>query len=336
MTGGRRVVHVVRSDAFAGVERYIVDTATELAMRGWDVTVIGGEARCMREALSDGVVHRAARTVAGVTRELIRVGPADVLHAHMTAAELPAAALRRGARFVVTRHFATQRGRSMPGRLAAGMIERRMDAQIAISRFVADATDSPCVVVHNGVRPSERPPTSREQTVAVLQRLEPEKDTATALHAWAVSELAGAGWRLVVYGHGSQEGRLRSLSAELGLEASVRFAGFVDDPRLALATAGLFLATAPAEPFGLAVVEAMAEGTPVVAADGGAHRETLGSDGLFFAAGDADACAAQLRAICADESARDRIGTAVQARQRTEFSVAAHVDRLEQVYAHDR
>jgi glycosyltransferase involved in cell wall biosynthesis len=327
----RHVVQVVRSDAFAGVERYIVDVATELHRRGWQVTVIGGDEGAMRAELPGNVIHRRAASVTEVAGALRRVGRRDVMHAHMTAAELPAAALKGRARLVVTRHFATPRGRSAPGRLAARFIERRLDAQIAISRFVADATDSPCIVVHNGVRPSERS-LPRERVVLVLQRLEPEKDTATALRSWAASALADAGWHLRIHGRGSQEGELRALAGELGVEGSVDFAGFTDDPRSALARAGLLLATAAAEPFGLAVVEGMAEGTPVVATDSGAHRETLGEHGTYFAPGDVAAGGAALRALANDPDRRSRLGAAVRERQRAEFSISVHVDRLESLY----
>ena len=51
-----------------------------------------------------------------------------------------------------------------------------------------------------------------------------------------------------------------------------------DTDRL-LASSSVVLAPAPAEPFGLSVVEAMAHGLAVVAAEGGAHTETVGDDG---------------------------------------------------------
>lgn len=330
----RSVVHVVRSDAFAGVERYIADTATELASRGWQVTVIGGDPTRMRAELPPDVAHHPARTVVQVARALVRAGRCDIVHAHMTAAELPAAVLKnkRRPRLVVTRHFASPRGSSIPGRLAARFIERRLDLQIAISRFVADSTDSPCVVIHNGVSTSDRS-LPREQVVLVLQRLEPEKDTETAIRAWAASGLAVQGWRMVIHGRGSEEARLRSLADELNSEASVTFGGFTNDPRDALARSEMLLATASAEPFGLAVVEAMAEATLVVATDSGAHRETLGGAGQFFVPGDVEGCSTALRACALDASARVELGIALRERQVAEFSLATHVDRLEAAYA---
>jgi glycosyltransferase involved in cell wall biosynthesis len=331
MTGGR-VVQVVRSDAFAGVERYVVETATELRRRRWDVVVVGGEPQRMRAELPDDIEHRPAATVREVARQLRSAGSFDVVHAHMTAAELPAALLKRKSRLVVTRHFATPRGQSRTGRLAARYIERRMDAQIAISQFVADATDTPCTVIHNGVRPSELK-VPREAAVVVLQRHEPEKDTATALQAWAHSGLARVGWRLLIYGRGSQTEELREMARGLRVTDSVEFRGFVEDSRAALAAAAVVVAPAPAEPFGLTVVEAMSVGTAVIAADGGAHRETLGSDGLYFPPGDVLKCAAQLHSLCADAEERARIGGSLRTRQRALFSIATHVTHLEEIYA---
>ncbi len=215
--------------------------------------------------------------------------------------------------------------------MAARLIERRMDVQVAISQFVADATASRCVVIHNGVRPAERAE-QRGDAVLMLQRLEPEKDTGTALRAWALSGLADQGWRLVIHGRGSDETTMHTLARSLGVSANVEFAGVTDKPRLALARASLLLAPAPAEPFGLAVVEAMAEGTPVVAADGGAHRETVGPDGAFFKPGDAEECAAILVRLAGAAAEREAIGSRLQARQRDLFSISAHVDRLEGQY----
>jgi glycosyltransferase involved in cell wall biosynthesis len=333
------VVHVVRSDAFAGVERYIAETGGELARRGWRVAVIGGDPSAMRAHLGDAIEHRSATTMPQVFWALRNAGPFDVVHAHMTAAELPAALLKRrlGARLVVTRHFAAPRGASAAGRLAARVIERRMDLQLAISRFVADATSSRCVVLHNAVRDSDQVvererERERERIVVVLQRFQSEKDTGTALRAWAASKIAAQGWRLVLHGRGSEEDELRALASELVIDDTVTFAGFTVDARRVLRRAGLMLATATAEPFGLAVVEAMAEGTPVIATRSGAHPETLGDDGAYFAAGDVEGCAAQLRRLSESADERHALGKRLQHRQQSLFSIAGHVDRLESLY----
>lgn len=330
----RRVVQVVRTNSFAGVERYVADTSAELAHRGWTVTVLGGDPHRMRSELPATVDHHAVGTVVDVARTLRMLPRQDVVHAHMTAAELPAALLKRrlGGRLVVTRHFAAPRGSTLLGRLARPLITRQVDVQIAISHFVAAHVEGASTVIHNGVVPSDRDPVPRENTVLVLQRLQPEKDTATALRAWARAGLACRGWRLIIHGRGGDEAALRSLVTTLGIDASVDFAGFTDEPRAALARTGLLLATAPGEPFGLAVVEAMAEATPVVAAAGGAHLETLGEAGAYFEPGDADGCAERLTHLAGSVRERKAIGAALRDRQRQAFTLTDHIDRLEAVY----
>ncbi|BBH17085.1 hypothetical protein Back2_13720 [Nocardioides baekrokdamisoli] len=326
-----RVTHVVATDAFAGVERYVCDTVTELHARGWQVTVIGGDPEAMRANLPAGVLQFPARTAAHAVRTLWR-RPSDLVHTHMTAAEAAAAPLKglRFQRLVSTRHLAQPRGSSPLGRLARPVIEARLDAQIAISEYAASVIVGPSIVVPNGVPSSRLAPLPRERTIVVMQRLESEKDTALAVQAYAASHLAEDGWALRICGRGAEEQPLRALARDLRIE--VDFAGFVTDPRSVLASAGIVLGTAPAEPFGLAVVEAMAEAAPVVASDGGAHPEVLGPDGVYFPVGDVQAAAAALRTVAADEAYAAAYGRTLQRRHSELFTIERHVDRLEVVY----
>jgi glycosyltransferase involved in cell wall biosynthesis len=254
----------------------------------------------------------------------------------MTAAELAAVAswpaLRRP--IVTTRHFAARRGHNRVGRAAYRAIPHLVRREIAISEFVAARAGSPCVVIPNGVPAPPAPGRERRPVVLVAQRLEPEKDTPTALRAFAASGLATRGWRLHVAGRGRQEAALRALATRTGVSGSVRFLGHLPDLSAELASAGLFLATAPAEPFGLGVVEAMAAATPVVVAAGGAHLETAGAvtDPAVFPPGDAEACGRELRRLADDPDERDALGRRLRARYEAEYTIERHVDRLERLY----
>jgi glycosyltransferase involved in cell wall biosynthesis/GT2 family glycosyltransferase len=328
------IVHVVRSDSFAGVERSIVEVASEQHRRGWRVVVVGGDPAVMRQELPPGVLTLPGATLLRAYRSLRRLGRVDVVHAHMTAAEAVAALAKHstGGRLVATRHFAAPRGSSALARPFRRGLARRIDHEFAISGYVAEVIEAPSTVVPHGVRSSDmsRP---REHTVVVLQRFEPEKQTDVAVRAWALSGLGEHGWRLVVHGKGSQRETLHRLAAELGCATSVSFPGFADHPREALTRASVLLATTPIEGFGLTVAEAMAEGTPVVAADGGAHREVLGPDGRFFAPGDAPGAAAELRRLVAlSDAERSELGARLRERQRALFTVESEVDALLEHY----
>lgn len=328
-----RVTHVVVTDAFAGVERYVCRVADELARRGHTVTAVGGDPGRMRAELDDRIVHRAARTLPGAALALGRGPRPDLVHVHMTAAEGAAwlARPRTRAPAVATRHFARERGSSRPARLLSRLTTRSLSRDIAISRFVADTVGGPTVLIRNGV--PDRPAASLDSTtVVMLQRLDPEKMPDVGLRAWARSGLADRGWCLVVAGSGDLRPAMEALAGELGVGRSVRFAGQVGDTDRLLAGASILLAPAPAEPFGLSVVEAMAHGLAVVAADGGAHRETVGEDGLLVPVGDASAAAAGLVTLADDPARRRAMGARLRRRQQERFSLDRHVDQLEALY----
>ncbi len=110
--GTLSVVHVVLTGAFAGVERYVCQVANGLSGRGHTVAVIGGDPERMRAELAASVDHRPASSVFGGALAITRVRDADLVHAHMTAAELAAWLARPVDRLptVATRHFAAERG----------------------------------------------------------------------------------------------------------------------------------------------------------------------------------------------------------------------------------
>jgi glycosyltransferase involved in cell wall biosynthesis len=322
-----RVVHIVTTANFAGVERYVCDVATETARRGWDVTVVGGHSEGMRSTLGADVRWLPGASPARAIGSALRVGHQDVCHTHMTFAEAVGIATRPAHRapVVSTRHFAAPRGASRLGRILAPRIAARIAREIAVSEFVAQRLERPPNAVISGGVPSSpclwRP---ANRVVLVLQRLEPEKGTLTALHAWQLSGLADDGWTLRIVGDGSQRPVLERENIE-----SVTFTGWTADVGAELEAAGIFLASAPAEPFGLGIVEAMAAGVPVAACAAGGHLETVGllPDAALFAAGDTAAAAAALRSLLSD-AARERASSEGRRLVAERFTIESHVDRV--------
>ena len=125
-----------------------------------------------------------------------------------------------------------------------------------------------------------------ELLVVVASRLSVEKRVDLALDAVAELATRGVPVRLVVAGAGPQAGRLRRRAdacPRRGQDrAPVRFTGFVQSrAELAdlLAAADVVLAPGPIETFGLAALEALASGTPVVCHRASALPEIVGPAG---------------------------------------------------------
>ena len=126
---------------------------------------------------------------------------------------------------------------------------------------------------------------------------------------------------------------MRTRATKLGVASSVRFLGFVDDLSVRMRTAGILLATATREPFGLSVVEAMAARLPVVAARGGGHVESLEHfEAALYSPGDVGEAAKTLRTLALDPAERASYGEALLQRYLDNYTMEAHVSRLEGIY----
>ncbi|MFF1529916.1 glycosyltransferase family 4 protein [Cellulomonas sp. NPDC058312] len=333
------VVHVVCTDAFAGVERYVTTLARTQDARGLRVHVLGGSAdRMPAELAGSGVRWAAAPTPLRAAAALRRLDT-RLVHAHMTAAELAAVTAAR-APVVATRHFADRRGSSVVGRAVGRYISPRLAAQVAISAFVAGRVEGASTVVHPGVPTVPRATesgvgTPRRPVVLMAQRLEAEKRTDVALRMWAASGLADAGWELHLAGTGALAAELEALAAELGVAHATRFLGARSDMDALLSSASIFFAPRGDEPYGLSVVEAMAHGTPVVAGRGGGHSETVGAaDGaVLVPPDDVAAAGAALAALARDPERRAAYGEELRAVQAHRFDLDTHADGIAAVYA---
>ncbi|MFV2144763.1 glycosyltransferase family 4 protein [Isoptericola sp. G70] len=343
-----RILHAMASDGFAGVERHVARLARAQHDAGHTVHVLGGAPGPMLAELrptGSGPTYSPATTTGALVRALVQHRQlADVLHVHMTAAEVAATVAFAGRPrtaipvVVSTRHFARRRGHGLTGPLVTRVARHRVDRQLAVSRHVAAHVDGEATVVLPGIddRPDPPPSAARDRTVLVAQRLQPEKRTDLALEAFVASGVAAAGWRLDVAGDGASSDGLERHAARLGLEPGthVRFLGARTDVVDLMQTAGILLAPCPVEGLGLSVLEAMASRLPVVAFPAGGHLELL--DGVAAVclppSGDVAGMARSLAALASDDALRDTVADAALARQRQHCTPAAQVARTTAVY----
>ncbi|GAA1919407.1 hypothetical protein GCM10009775_09960 [Microbacterium aoyamense] len=333
-----RVVNLVCSDGFAGVENYIVNVSRGLAQDGVDVTVIGGSRAKMTAALAGSDVEwLPGDDMRGALASLRGARAADILHTHMSQADLVGWIHRRGrgrgARQVSTRHFAGARGSSAVARAVFGPVGRSLSAQIAISQFVADHVEPPTEVVYSGVATvdAEHP---RERYVFAAQRFEAEKHTADVINAFASSTAASEGWMLRIAGDGSERAELERLAVDRGVAHAVEFLGYRSDVDDLLSRAALVVAPTPREGLGISVLEAMAQATPVVASAGGGHLETVGvaTPELLYPPGDTGAAARAIDRLVYDEDFRRASGAALRDLQRKAFTIESQVAGTRAVY----
>jgi len=137
-------------------------------------------------------------------------------------------------------------------------------------------------------------------------RLSPEKDHETLICAFqsVVRDLPDV--RLVIFGDGPSRTKLQDLVAKLGLSGTVDLPGFTHQIRADMAAADLFVLPSRVEGFGNVIVEALAEGTPVISTDCDfGPREILDKE-FLVPVGDADQMAKRICAAFANPQKIDR------------------------------
>jgi glycosyltransferase involved in cell wall biosynthesis len=138
----------------------------------------------------------------------------------------------------------------------------------------------------------------------------------------------------VLIGEGAEESRLRAQVEGLGLRDTVLFAGMRDDAAELTAAFDIFALPSLYEGFGVALLEAMAAGTAIVASNTGGIPEVLanGRHGVLVEPADSADMADALVALLKDPTRRAALAEGARARANA-FDAHATAIRSRQIYA---
>lgn len=265
----------------------------------------------------------------------------------------------------------SSRVRSAEDRDLVADLTPRMDRLIAVSRSIVakiereGRTGAPVELIYNGVDlsrydrteacctlPEEYGLPTGTPLVGIVARLEPEKGHATLLEAWPDVLARVPEARLLVVGEGSLRDTLEARAEALGLlgdpcegdrcvgtrhgrpGAKVVFTGRRDD--VPAVTAALDVAVLPSyrEALGLAILEAMALGRPVVATNVGGIPEMVvdGVTGLLVPPHDPAALAVAITRLLTDHPLADTLARAGHDLVHDRFCIDLMVDAIEEIY----
>lgn len=337
-----KVVHAHRIGGIGGSERHLLTLLPALVERGVEVAFAGLD---FNGALADpfydeleraGIPFRRSASAAGLMR-VVRGYRADLVHTHLVHADVFGALAAGGATVVSTKHN-DDPFRSGPFRYAERLLTRRAARVICITQALAtfnrERVGLPAEklsVVHYGLDepPAAWAPDELElpegKIVVAIARLAPQKGVDVAVEA-----LAGIDATLVVLGEGPEREALAAQARALGVQ--LLLPGRVGDVASVLRRADVLVHPARWEGFGLALLEAMLAGLPVVASRVSSIPEIVadGETGVLVPPDDPAALAAALERVLREPG---DLGAAGRERARTEFSVAKMAERTLEVYA---
>jgi glycosyltransferase involved in cell wall biosynthesis len=277
----------------------------------------------------------------------------DVLHAHKFGSNLWGTILGRLSRVPVViahEHSWSYSGQPLRRFLDREVIARGADAVVAVSREderrmveVEGIEPSTIRFIPNGIPTPERKGhdlraelrlSESTPVVASVGQLRPEKALEVLIAAAKRLTPEFAELRVLIVGHGPAGDELQRLVAEAALEDTVLFLGRRNDVPDVLDAIDVAVCCSDREGSPLSVMEYMAAGKPVVATSVGGVPDLIddGVHGLLVPPRRPDELADAVALLLSNRDRRLQMGERARIRQQEEFSFAAFVRRVEDLY----
>jgi glycosyltransferase involved in cell wall biosynthesis len=360
-----KILQVQKVKGLSGSENILADLCRELVRRGNDVSFLvftepGFSAVPFTEKLASAGVrtacicmrsHVSPRAFSTAYR-LIRKERYDIVHTHLVHADthvLPAAALASVPVVLSTKHN-DDPFRANPVFCTAEQVLTRLCFRIiAVSEHVRTflcKTGIPAQrisVIRNGIPRGPHVNRDRDTVRAdlgiaprtvlffIAARLTRQKGHSTLIRAFEKVFRTDRNTALAVAGTGELEDGLKNLALERGVP--VRFLGYRSDIDDLLNAADVFVHPSRWEGFGIAVLEAMRSGLPVIASRAGALPELVdhGVSGLLAEPEDVGTLAGCMLSLAADADLRAAMGSEGKSRFEN-FTLERMTDAHEQLY----
>lgn len=360
-----RVLLLVTELDRGGAERVVADLAASIDRLQFDVTVAtlwpGGDLASEIRRGGTPVIslgagrHRDPRFVLSLARILAARG-FDVVHSHLALAGLVArmAVRAHGSIAEIYTEHSAPGTYSRVARLLNCVSLRLPEEVVAVSFEVRRSwagmrcgRSRGAVVVHNGVFVPDEPRSEDTRrrvraalgirgdapVIVTVANLLPPKGHELLLEAF-VGVAPTLPPYLVIVGEGPLRRQLEGKAADLGISDRAIFLGTRRDVPEILQAADVFALPSVTEGLPIALLEAMARGTPSVATRVGGIPEVIvdGQSGFLVAAGNVSELRARLNQLLTSPDLRSRIGQAGRDRILARFEVSGMTRQYEKIY----
>ena len=359
-----RILQVSSARTFGGGERHVADLCRGLAERGHDVFVALRPTNEWQHRLSflppENIAHISIRNSFGIISSLriadfVRQNGIEIVHAHVARDYIPASIAclaAQSAKFVLTRHvmfplkpfnrFALQNiatAIGVSGPVGAGL--RRVFPREKVT-VIPNGLDV------NSIAADEREKMRRDfrdfhaiphdvplvGTLGELKELKGQRDFVLSA-AEVVKEFPEVHFVVVGKDNSADRGfrrELRRLVGVLGMKDRFLWLDWIDDTDSFFSAIDIFVSPSHSESFGLAILEAMAHGKPIVATATDGARELFGRKAELVEIGDPVALAKSIGEFLADESSCANCGEQNRKIAGEKFSLKRMIDETEELY----
>ena len=352
-----RILQLSSARHFGGGERHFVDLTNGLLRNGHEVFAATTADSPLLSDLQDIPTSNILRlpfrkpfdlASAWKVRRFARDRDVEIVHAHV-ARDYPLAALAAGSmrpQLVLTRHVLFPMGK------LHRLTRRRVARVIAVSEAVANSLREQKIfaagqiaIVRHGIdlerfQSVVRTNESKTLRVGMLGELSRVKGQKEFVRAAAIIADHRADVDFIIAGRdnsaaGEYRNELLQSIASAGLNDRMRLVESKIDVAEFLSHLDVFVSASSSEAFGLAIVEAMAAGVPVVAtaSDGAREIITDNQTGRLVPIGDADELAKRIIVLLGDSAERKRLADNARRKAAEDFSSARMIAETENLYS---
>ena len=346
----------------AGAPRHFIDVVENLDLNRFEVVAIcppgplAGELRKSRRKIDLEIVRMSSRLDLASVRKIrayIKSIKPDIIHIHGTRAGVLGrlAAINLGIPVIYTEHLWTKNFR-LDSRILTFLhyfsnwaLDMVTSLNIAVSGAVKDflvtshiSYPEKVVVIYNGISEVKEQAQVLEDTkdikIATVGTLNAQKGMQYLIQSMPKVLKEFPGVSLEIIGSGPYKRKLEKMVKKLKLGKCIKFAGFLPDISIYLAKFDLYVQPSLSESFGLAIVQAMSVGLPVVATETGGIPEvvTTGKTGILVPSKDSKALSSAILEIIRDPKMAQKMGETGRKDARLKFNLDDMITELEQIY----
>ena len=361
-----QILFLITGLAYGGAETQLVNLATKLKCRGWDVRVVSmlppqafvEELKNAHIPLATLNMRRGVADPRAIFRllKILREWKPDIVHSHMVHANLLARVVRIFCKIPVlisTAHSIDEGGRwrEVAYRLTDPLADLTTNvSRAAVERYirVGAAPKNKIRFMPNGIdtakfKPNKAAGQRLRNELGVdnyfvwlaVGRFEEAKDYPNMLRAFSMIVSKKSDVVLLLVGQGSLMEEVKKLASELKLEDKVRFLGVRRDVPDLMNAADAYVMSSAWEGMPMVLLEAGACGLPVVATDVGGNSEVVlnGKTGFIVPPRNPEALAKAMEKMMAlPREKRLEMGEAGRAYIEANYSLEHVVDQWEVLY----
>lgn len=356
-----KVLEIIGDASLAGAPRHLLTLVEHLDQKKFEIFVIcpagplAGELKDFKDSVNLEIVPMRSKWDYAAIKEIranIRHIKPDVIHVHGTRAGLLGRLANIGLKFplIYTEHLWTKDYR-LTSHLenilqvsAMWFLDMFTNLNIAVSQAVKDfmvqsqiSRPEKIRVIYNAVKISPKKAkifSDNDITLGTVGTLNMQKGIQFLIAAMPqiLSEFPKT--KLMIVGEGIYKAKLQNLVKKMKLIRSINFTGFVKEIDEEMVKFDIYVQPSISESFGLAIVQAMGQGLPIVATNTGGIPEvvTTGKSGILVEAKNPQALAGAILTLMRDKTKAKEMGRLAAEEVKIKFNLSDLIKETEGIY----